>query len=144
MHFIDFLYYLSMMILIVKMIIHDMRWMRIENHMLILMLVLHVMYVTYKDAFQMISIFESFLIFISLTILRKVMNILYKKDTLGFGDIKLFSLITLIMSIDIIPYIIFFSSFFTIIVMLLFNLKKIPFAPSILLSWIGVYIWLYI
>lgn len=121
-----------------------MKWMRIENHMLLLMLMLHVMYVTYEDAFQMVSIFESFLIFMSLTILRKVMNILYKKDTLGFGDIKLFTLITLIMSIDTIPYIIFFSSFFTLIVMLLFNLKKIPFAPSILISWIGVYIWLYV
>lgn len=121
-----------------------MKWMRIENHMLVLMLILHVMFLLYNDSFQMISILESFLMLIFLIILRSMMNIFYQKDTLGFGDIKLLALITFIMSIDTMPYIIFFSSFFTLVVMLVLNLKKIPFAPGILISWIGVYIWLFI
>lgn len=144
MYFIDFLYYISMSIIILKIIIHDMKWMRIENHMLLLMLILHVMFLLYNDSFQMISILESFLMLIFLIILRSMMNIFYQKDTLGFGDIKLLALITFIMSIDTMPYIIFFSSFFTLVVMLVLNLKKIPFAPGILISWIGVYIWLFI
>jgi prepilin signal peptidase PulO-like enzyme (type II secretory pathway) len=72
------------------------------------------------------------------------MNTFYQKDTLGFGDIKLLALITFIMSINTMPYIIFFSSFLTLVGMLVFNLRKIPFAPGILLSWIGVYLWLFI
>lgn len=144
MYFIDFLYYMSMTIIIIKMIIHDIKWMRIENHMLLLMLILHVMFLVYNDSFQMVSILESFLMLIFLTILRRTMNTFYQKDTLGFGDIKLLSLITFIMSINTMPYIIFFSSFLTLVGMLVFNLRKIPFAPGILLSWIGVYLWLFI
>lgn len=121
-----------------------MKWMRIENHMLVIMLMLHIMFLIYNDSFQLTSMLEGLLMLIMLTILRRVMNTYYQKDTLGFGDIKLLSIITFIMSIDIMPYIIFLSSFLTLVVMLILNLKKIPFAPGILISWIGVYIWLFI
>jgi len=144
MHVIDFLYYASMLLVIIHIMIHDMRWMMIENHMLLLMVIIHIMFISYQDAFHFDAVIESSIIFIFLICLRWFMNTRYKKDTLGFGDIKLLTLITFMMSLETITYVIFFASLITLVVMLMLNRHKVPFAPGILLSWIGVYVWLYI
>lgn len=141
---IDFLYFISMIILMIHMIFHDIKWYKIENHILLLMWFLNMMYMFYKGSFHVLSITNGLFVFVFLIGLRHVMNKRYHKDTLGFGDIKLLSLIAFIMPFYSMPYIVFFASLSTFLVMILCQLKKMPFAPFILISWMGVYVWLFI
>lgn len=118
--------------------------MKIEDRVLLLLISLHITYTLHKDIFQLESLLNVGLIFVSLTLLRAFLNVQYKKDTLGFGDIKLISVISFLIPLHTIPYVIFFASLSALIIMFIYNVKKIPFAPSIITAWFGVYIWLLI
>ena len=144
MHLIDFLYYVTLSVLSIKIIIHDIRYMMIEDGILVCMIILHILYMQYYEVSMITNIFQSFIVFLMLTFLRHVMNYIHKKDMLGFGDIKLLSVMTFILSIESIPYILFFSSFSALLWMILFRVRKIPFAPSIMISTFGLLIWPYL
>ena len=141
MHLIDFLYYVTLSILSIKIIIHDIKYMLIEDGILVSMIILNIFYMQYYQMSMMTNIIQSFIVFFMLIFLRYVMNRIHKKDMLGFGDIKLLSVITFIISIESIPYIIFFSSFLALLWMVIFRIRKMPFAPSIIISTFGLFIW---
>lgn len=141
MHFIDMIYYITILMIAFRIIIYDIWYMRIENQMLLLLSGLHILYVMYYDTFDFFSLIEALVIFMFLVILRHVMNLKYQKDTLGFGDIKLLTLIAFIMPLYMVPYVLFFASLSSLVVMMVFKISKIPFAPSIMMSCIGVFLW---
>ena len=89
---------------------------------------------TYKQS--LLTFFFIFVFFISLTFLMKI---LLKKDCLGFGDIKLFSSLSMVFSIEQFALFIGFTGIFGIIFFIIRekmfktnnNKKEIPYIPII-------------
>ncbi len=99
--------------------------------------------ITLDHVFQNESIFnhliQGIVVGVFLHSLRIVLNSIYKKDTLGMGDIHLLMVITYYLkSIELSLYVIVIASYVTIIFMMIFKMKQLPFGPFIILSTIGV------
>lgn len=85
------------------------------------------------------SLVSSISIGIFLHSLRYVLNQIYKKDTLGMGDIHLLMVMTFgLHSIELSLYVLVIGSYLALFYMMIQKKHVIPFGPFLIISWIGV------
>lgn len=68
--------------------------------------------------------------------LKFVLERFFKKDTLGYGDVKLMAVLAVFMPFMGIPYFIFISGLLSSLYIAILNKKHVPFAPFISIAFL--------
>ena len=132
---------------LVIIIISDIEYMIILDEVLIFaiasIIILSIIDVGFYEA--SIKILSGFGAFITMLLIKKLGDLMFKQESLGGGDIKLMFLIGLVIGYDMAICNIFFATFiaFPIALFLLIAKKDniIPFGPFLSMSAILLYIW---
>lgn len=128
----DEIRYLSNLLLVISsalIILVDIKEMIIPSFGIILLIMSRLMNIKYHEIDYSGFIFIAFLIVIILLI-----SLIMKKELMGFGDLKLYLIMSFSMSIIKVNVLLIISALFG----LLFTIKnkKIPFGPGIVLSYL--------
>lgn len=83
---------------------------------------------------------SSFILAVGLILIKLGVAALYKKNLIGWGDIKLLTLCLVFVSPQSIPTLFFLSGSIGLILSLLVRSKEFPFAPAIIISFLSTYL----
>lgn len=103
----------------------DVRFYKIHNVSVLILLFLGLYFVPDLHWWSFISVLVSLVL--SAVVLEKI----YKKQCLGYGDVKLIAVLSLFMEGNELPIFFFFSGVFSTLYLYLSKKKVIPFAPFI-------------
>ena len=135
---------LTLISLLIIVIISDIEYMIIPDEIIIfgsILLIVETLFINGMNGF-LASVVNSILFFITMYLIKKVGDFIFKKESLGGGDIKLMTMIGICFHIKTIVVIIFIASFialpYAIIVMLKKKEAMVPYGPFLSLTSIAL------
>ena len=103
---------------------------------LILIIISKILLFINNKLFNEIYAFSAFITSLFFGIIIILMMLLLKKELMGIGDLKLYTVLVLSYEIPFFFYLLFISSIIGIINVIILKQKKIPFGPSISIGYL--------
>lgn len=82
----------------------------------------------------------SLILAVGLILIKQGLEALYKRTLIGWGDMKLLTLCLIFTPLHSVPTLLFISGSVGLILALLLRSKEFPFAPAIIIGFLGAYL----